>query len=592
MFKDQGLDKRLGRFVGSPRQNMALLEQLQSGPKFYEGDTSPILNAKAAARAAESEQLKQFSIENSPRQNQEPTTTVFDNPVMQPFVEAATATQTSTPNQISGGPIDNYLEGFRQRYNIAKADFDRERGVGLSMPTPEQTPTETTPTTNPVEVASRFGFSTEPTQVAETLPGQTMEEAFGTQATTPAAPATNAAVSPTVGTPSFEDIATQTRAIVDRAREMGVEITPTMQRNLEQIDPQSAARDVQVASELGTSGSQITPSGTPGAEVDLINDWLSTAEGKLALEKYEKENLDAQSKQEQLYEEAQANYATEKATVEQNLAEAGLTFSGIKASQIKSLADNLAASELGADREFASKLINADINFRETILKGVADLIKEAQNDNKDAIQQLNKMGYAVYDGMILPTLSRENAQIDDIRADAQLQLSIRRLELAEAANSRAAFRLQRDLDKEGQEANDITRLLEVLSSDEAQGVPDNEIITLALESTDLSLSDIRAVMDMRTPPVESVTQEAAQLVANYAIDLDEESWTRDRTTPSVLAEARIKAVEALTGEEDGGVARINPLTGEEFVSDAHRTLLIDLVTTVDSDLINEVEFE
>lgn len=572
MFSTQGLNKRLGNFVGSAKQNMALLDSLRSNenPSFFEGTAPP--NAQEAEAGRPSTALRQMSIDNTPEaggasaalrqmsiDNAPKPPSAFDSPVFGPMFEAIDKTAQSTPNYISS-PEQN--PGFRfSQENTRNANTVRvPDSMGRLVQNPSQEPSpelrqlsiDNAPAAT--EVAERFGFATDRNQTANTV---RVPDEFGL----PNQPAST----PTPAAPTFTAPGT--------------------------IPPEVATRDAETASATGGfSGSTVTPPGTPAQEIDLVNEWLNTAEGKLALEKYQKENLDAEAASDRLYEEAEARYDSEKTTVEQELAANGLAFSGIRGSTIKALADNLAASELNADRQFASKLVDADINFRETVLKGVASLIKDASAEDEKAIAQLNKMGYAVYDGMIVPTLARENASIDDVRADAQLNIALRRLGLAEEANNRAAFNLQRELDREVSEMNDIQLFLAAASSEGAEPMSDDELRVWALENTNLGSTEISAVLGQRNVPQEVATQEAAELVANYAEDIDEESWLLGRTSSQTLVQARQRAVAALLGE-DGQPARTNPLTGEPFRSEAHRQLVTDLVLTVDSELINNVEF-
>lgn len=168
-------------------------------------------------------------------------------------------------------------------------------------------------------------------------------------------------------------------------------------------------------------------------EADYINRWLSSAEGKLFLDRQNLVATTNEAKAEALKKELESKYKSEKESLEQKLAENGLAFSGIRATKVKALADALAASELEVDRDIASKLLDANLDLREAILKGVADLAKEADAGRKEAIQQLNAIGYAVVGGQLVPTLSALSGE----RAQRSLELSERRLQLAEEAASK-----------------------------------------------------------------------------------------------------------------------------------------------------------
>ncbi len=188
----------------------------------------------------------------------------------------------------------------------------------------------------------------------------------------------------------------------------------------------------------GVTAESVVPDGTSD-EADLVADWLASPEGQLFAERQQLEGMDAEAANEEAKAELEAKYASEKATLEQELADKGLAFSGVRASQVKALSDSLASSLIGVDRKFASKLLDANLDLREAILKGVADLAKEAQEGRKEAIQQLNAIGYAVINGELVPTLAARSAE----RADRQLELSEARLALSEQAALRAEARFE-----------------------------------------------------------------------------------------------------------------------------------------------------
>jgi hypothetical protein len=297
-----------------------------------------------------------------------------------------------------------------------------------------------------------------------------------------------------------------------------------------------------------------------------VNEYLNSAEGKLELERQELENMTAQAKAERTKEQLESKYQSEKESLENKLASDGLAFSGIRGTQVKALADSLAASLLDTDRELASKLLEADINFRETVLDGVADLLKDAQNERDDAISQLNKMGYAVIGDQILPTLSRENAAADDIRADANLAIAQRRLELAEQANARAAANAAKgDTDK-----NDEFAVLYALLSEVEDGTTDNEILAWGLENTDLNSTEIRSVLNTRPASMDALTGEAIDLVSDF---YDKPGLSR------VLPGNQ--TAKALSAAKEAAIKEAKQL---EFNSKEERDLLIEIIGTVTAD--------
>lgn len=155
---------------------------------------------------------------------------------------------------------------------------------------------------------------------------------------------------------------------------------------------------------LGFSASDFIPDFP--SEAELINKYLSSSEFDLLLEKTQLKNQTAEAKAEYAKQQLEAKYQSEKTSLENALASRGLAFSGIRATQVKALVDTLVASQLNVDREFASKLLDADINFRESIMKGVAELVSDAKDEKKEAIAQLNKVGLAVINGTLVPTLT------------------------------------------------------------------------------------------------------------------------------------------------------------------------------------------
>jgi hypothetical protein len=90
----------------------------------------------------------------------------------------------------------------------------------------------------------------------------------------------------------------------------------------------------------------------------------------------------------------------DKKTLENNLAQNGLAFSGIRSQDVKSLVDSLASSTLAVDRETAAKLLDSDVNARAKFLDIATSVIKSASDasDKQYAqnVAQLNKLGYAV----------------------------------------------------------------------------------------------------------------------------------------------------------------------------------------------------
>lgn len=183
----------------------------------------------------------------------------------------------------------------------------------------------------------------------------------------------------------------------------------------------------------GITKLQNTPAGTgapiagqvvdemfPGAhksEADLLKEYMDSPEFKLFSDKQNLANMTDEAKAEALKAELETKYASDKASLEEKLAENGLAFSGIRATQVKALADSLASSILKVDRDTASKLLGADIDLRDNILKGVAEVVKRAEEKDQKAIEQLNKVGLAVVNGQLVPTLEAQQKKFSQEQA-------------------------------------------------------------------------------------------------------------------------------------------------------------------------------
>lgn len=348
LYNDSGLGTRLGDFVGSSGQNLALLKQLQSKPTT-------------------------------------PTPTPTATPALDTVrtVGASTATKTSTPMTATG----------------VVTQAQQPQTVASRLGVPESTISAPKPSSSAMSVQDIInkatGVSVAPNQ--SVLP-------------IPTAPQTApAAAAPT---------ATST--------------TPAASA------PQSSTGGTIAAGNATVNPNTLIPDGDTG-ERDLVSEWLNSEEGQLFTARQELAGMDAEAAQEEARAELEAKYEGEKATLEENLAANGLAFSGVRATKVKALADSLASSLIGVDRKFASKLLDANLDLREAILKGVADIAAEAKAGRKEAIDQLNAVGWAVIGDQLVPTLAARSAE----RADVQLAMSERRLQLAEESASRAEARFE-----------------------------------------------------------------------------------------------------------------------------------------------------
>jgi len=130
------------------------------------------------------------------------------------------------------------------------------------------------------------------------------------------------------------------------------------------------------------------------------------------------ESASAEAKKQQL----ETTYEADKTKLENNLAQNGLAFSGIRSQDVKALTDSLASSTLAVDRETAASLLEADVNARGKFLDIATGVIKEAAANNKDAIEQLNKAGYAVVGNTLVPTVESQRFAETQAQNEAAFQ--------------------------------------------------------------------------------------------------------------------------------------------------------------------------
>lgn len=266
----------------------------------------------------------------------------------------------------------------------------------------------------------------------------------------------------------------------------------------------------------GISASTIFPDifteSTP-SEAELINSYLESPEGQLFLERQKLNGMNLEAAAESAKAELESKYQSDLETLENNLAEAGLAFSGIRATKVKALADSLASSLLDVDREFASELLDANLDLREAILKGVADIAKQADAGRKEAIDQLNAIGYAVVNGQLVPTLAsqrEERALRAEDRAERQFELSERRLQLAEQSASRAEQRFLQEFGEAGRGGFDYVRQLMDLNPNATTA----ELKAAALENTNLNNTEIDALLALQPLTPNQLIGASQRLVA------------------------------------------------------------------------------
>lgn len=305
--------------------------------------------------------------------------------------------------------------------------------------------------------------------------------------------------------------------------------------------------DASTKANVGVSANDVIPgvADEDPDESDYVNMWLQSPAGKLFLERQEIQGLSDKAKADALKQELETKYESDKDKLEESLAEAGLTFSGIRGTKVRALANSLAASELEVDRDLAEKLLDSNLDLREAILDGVADLAKEAADNRKEAIQQLNAIGYAVVNGELIPTLAARSAE----RAERSLEMSERRLELAEASAARAEARFNEEFGEGSKEGFNYVRELMELNPNATRA----ELKTAALENTRLAATEIDSILDTAGLTSNQAIEVAKSLVAtNY-----ESKFFDSGTTELKNAKANAKKVI----NSSGGVIKVGGRT-------------------------------
>ena len=354
-------------------------------------------------------------------------------------------------------------------------------------------------------------------------------------------------------------------------------------------------RDEATKQELGVSSSDLYPEGESVGEADMINQWLDSSEGRAALQRQRMENMSAEAEAEQMRNEVESQFAEDKRQMEHSLAERGLSFSGIRASQVRDLAENLAQSQLGIDREFASQLLNADQNMQETIIEGVGSLIEQAQRNEEQAIEQLNKAGYAVIDDMLVPTQSAQNAEHSQRIADARLSLEGQRVQLAQQAERRQMQEMSnREFHRQFQrnqtlaEQQQQAALIDFFVDEENRNIPEEQLKAFAMNNG-YSKTLVDAVASVRQRPQETLEFMSSELISNALseAEVDVQGWFRKGVTGvtggSTRQVAANEAANVLNRAKDAVIQRVkaNP---DSFRNEAERDAVLELVPKMSFD--------
>ena len=189
--------------------------------------------------------------------------------------------------------------------------------------------------------------------------------------------------------------------------------------------PSAGVTAIDVLDYLGVSNSL--------TESDVTNQALMSPEFQLLLDRINARDTSSVAAAEVLKQALETKFAGDKSNLEQKLSEVGLTFSGIRATQVKALADDLAASELAVDRKLASQLMDSNFDLKEAIMNIASDIIKDASKGREEAIAQLNKAGLAVVGNQLIPTLESQRQTLSAEMDAAKFELEQAKFVLSKA---------------------------------------------------------------------------------------------------------------------------------------------------------------
>jgi len=141
---------------------------------------------------------------------------------------------------------------------------------------------------------------------------------------------------------------------------------------------------------------------------DYMNQVLNTSEFKYFADILGLKKLNTEAQAAATVDYLDTKYASDKDALEQTLADRGLAFSGIRGSQVRSLASNLAASKLDIDRQLANKLLDFDETFVGTLMDMITDKVQEAKDGRKEALGILADNGLTIspITGELVPNLA------------------------------------------------------------------------------------------------------------------------------------------------------------------------------------------
>src|SRR3990167_10329960 len=195
------------------------------------------------------------------------------------------------------------------------------------------------------------------------------------------------------------------------------------------------------------SSSQNTPD-------QIAQEALESPAFKLYQEKTGIQQLGLEGKAAEERQALQAKATALSKETEESFGKRGLFFSGMRPEAISAIAASLAASQLGVDRELAQKLLEDDVDTRKEFLDQVAQVAKDAQAGNKQALDILEKQGLTIgLDGQLTPTLAARSG----MRAEESLRMSEERLRLSEEAGLRSERALQLSEERAARQATELS---------------------------------------------------------------------------------------------------------------------------------------
>ena len=211
------------------------------------------------------------------------------------------------------------------------------------------------------------------------------------------------------------------------------------------------------------------------SEESIMQSVLDSAEYKLVVDKLNLKTMTSEAQAAATKDYLDTKFEGDKITLENNLTDRGLAFSGIRATQVRDLAASLTASKLDIDREMASKLMDLDLDFKEDVMNFISDKVTEAQAGEKDAIAQLNKAGLAVVGNKLMPTMEAQKEEHQQLIDNANLAIKNAQYELDIAQEQFNQAKTEVQLDQ-AQQKIDVSIKKYNLSVAKANGLGDNNV--------------------------------------------------------------------------------------------------------------------